>query len=284
MAEDKKDSFWDRKDDDFWSKPVVSDDWLKAEDDSFWKSSFGADKGTENIPKEKKPEMLVCEQMAVTEETKSVPKKKHVHTKICLIAIGITVFVVFSFVVSAKWNVHEAKRIASKFTGTEQAAGNEILLAGNDVMHLEEVAYTIVPQLSDELWADSVKLLAVYVQLDSSHFKDLRNDDLKPYVGYDTAYGREYKAVYNSWDVDEELLGTYGFTLRHIIYSAVGKGYDSAGYYFFTVPLDVSEIDFYVETYSYQKNCKTVEKTYIKHMQIEEQPDLEELISRKVVH
>ena len=50
MTEDKKDSFWDSKNDDFWSKPVISDDWLKTGDDSFWESSFGTEKEPENSP------------------------------------------------------------------------------------------------------------------------------------------------------------------------------------------------------------------------------------------
>ena len=61
------------------------------------------------------------------------------------------------------------------------------------------------------------------------------------------------------------------------------KMYDSVGYYFFTVPMDVEDIEFYVETYSYKKGARLIETTYVKNMDIEENPDLEELFSRKVV-
>ncbi len=335
MAEEKKDSFWDNKNDDFWNKPVVSEDWLKSDNDSFWKSSHVEEHATvddiqgqylwqsintnqwqrhrdvkgiqdnpyvqymtpEQVqdilegkkPRKSKPAKSIQKQTKVKSGEKSGEKsgKKHIHTMICLCAMGIAVLSVVVSVISARQDEKSAIGTASKFHGTEEMAGSSIRLSECDVMSLEDKAYTVLSNIEDECYRDKLKVIAVYADIDydadTYTYFSINNCALLPYIGYDTAYGREYREKGESWEIEEYGIESVGFTEAHYIYSYTMKGYASSGYYFFAVPMDVKEIDLYVETYSYEKNCRIVDKIYVKHMQIEEQPDLEELRSRKVV-
>lgn len=349
MTEDKKDSFWDSKNDDFWSKPVISEDWLKSDTDSFWKNhiteenisvSNAADqnaqvnvqnkdnagwqshrdvKGLDENPyiqhytpeqvqdilEGKKPrkvkncpyETPAKSKNKIEKRTKPVKKnesdkvakvgKKHIHTKICLCAIGFTVLIVCACVAAAKWQTKVAVQEASVFHGVEEKAGNRIRLTDNSTMILEDTVYTVVKDVDDKFFHEKVKIVGVYAELDcvsdSSDYDVFKNSTLNPYIGYDTERGKEYRTVCNSWDAEEYGLENVGFSEEYFVYSYVNKGYDSVGYYFFTVPMDVEEIDFYVETYSYKKGARLVESIYSKNMNVEENPDLEELLSRKVV-
>lgn len=348
MAEEKKDSFWDSKNDDFWSKPVISDDWLKSDSDSFWNKSTGeaeawkssADESlqpeeqrnntsqwqshrnvksmqdnpyiqhytpeqVQDILEGKKPRRVtnVSNEEPVQKRIKAEkrlktyknsqggktakPAKKHIHTKICLCAIGLTVLIVCACVAAAKWQTKTAMAEASVFHGVEEKAGNRIGLTDNSIMILEDTVYTVVEDVDDEFFHEKVKIIAVYAELDcksdSSNFDIFKNSTLSPYIGYDTERGKEYRTVCNSWDAEEYGLEDVGFSEDYFVYSYVNKGYDSVGYYFFTVPVDVEEIEFYAETYSYKKGVRLVETTYVKNMDIEDNPDLEELLSRKVV-
>lgn len=330
MAEDKKDSFWDNKNDDFWSKPVVSDDWLKSNNDSFWNSDTVEEKpdisGSANgniqtqdrsgqtvqwqkqrdvkrvednpyvqhVTPEQVQDILEGRKPGKNARTKSFQKqseaktgKKHIHTKICLCAIALTVLAVFALVGASRWKMNSAIRTVSVFRGTEEKAGNSIKLTEADVMLLEDLAYTVVSETEDEFVHDKVKVIAVYAGIDRDEDVHIKASTeilpLNPYIGYDTEQGREYRSAGNSWEIETYGIESAGFTKKHFIYSYVYKGYDSVGFYFFTVPVDVTEIDFYVETYSDDNIFRIVDKTYVKNMQIEDQPDLEELLSRKVV-
>lgn len=319
MAEDKRDSFWESKDDDFWSKPVVSDDWLKSDTDSFWNSSVDNTESVSNDPyipnytpeqvqdilEGKKPRKVknygndapvqgkiktekIQKRVEKSKKNEAVKNgRKHIHTKICLCAIGITVLIVCACVAAAKWQTKAAVIEASVFCGVEEKAGNRIKLSDNSTMILEDTVYTVTKDVDDKFFHEEVKIIGVYAELDcvsdSSNYDVFKNSTLIPYIGYETERGKEYKTVCNSWDAEEYGLEDVGFSEDYFVYSYVNKGYDSVGYYFFTVPKDVEEIDFYVETYSYKKGARLVETTYVKSMDIEENPDLEELLSRKVV-
>lgn len=314
MAEEKKDSFWDSKNDDFWNRPVISDDWLKSDSDSFWNKSTGeAEAWKSSADESLQPEEqrnntsqwqshrnvksmqdnpyiqhYTPEQIQDILEGKTAKSaKKHIHTKICLCAIGVTVLIVCACAAAAKWRTDTAIKTASEFHGAEEKAGNRIRLTQNDTMILEDTVYTVVTDVDDKFFHEKVKIIAVYAELDcksdSYDFNSDKNSTLSPYIGYDTERGKEYRTVCNSWDAEEYGLEDVGFSEDYFVYSYVNKGYDSVGYYFFTVPVDVEEIEFYAETYSYKKGVRLVETTYVKNMDIEDNPDLEELLSRKVV-
>lgn len=318
MAEDKKDSFWDSNNDDFWSKPVVSDDWLKSDNDSFWETDIKVDESTsersdytndvlheEKVAEEvhytpqqvqdllegkkvKKPVKKVTKSKKLQtveyngQKTKT-SKKKHIHTKICLVAIGVAILAGVLAVVVSRKNIASAMQDAGCFKGVEQYAENEIILNEHDVLLLDDTAYTIVPEIDNPSFYERVKIVVIYAELFSDYYENSAYDSLKPYVGYETENGREYKTACDSWNTSEYSLENTGFTEKHFLYSSTGKGYDSSGYYYYVVPVDVSEMKIYVETYSYKPHHKTVETIYVKDIQIEDAPDFEDLLSRKVV-
>ena len=306
MAEEKRDSFWDNNNDDFWNKPVVSEDWLKSDSDSFWSKEEPRIKEAEEDTADKpadKPD-IPCNniqnrvqdlyeadvnfnsayaEVLQLHEKKSEPKKKNVYVRIWLSAIGITTLIIILFVLAAKWHTYSAMKAASKFHGVECLADNKIILSKNEVMLLEDFAYTVVPELEDEFSQEDEKVVAVYAILGSERFEKKLNA-IRPYISYETQTGTVYKAMCNSWKASEYGLEEYGFTEEHFLYSYTGKGYDSAGFYFFVVPKDLKEVKFYVETYSDNKHCRIVENIYVKELKIIDDFELELLhLNRKVV-
>ncbi|MGN1181097.1 MAG: hypothetical protein ACI4SD_07765 [Suilimivivens sp.] len=278
MSDNNNDDFWNSSSqDDFWKKPVAGDDWLKSDkktdysglseefktENPYVKSHIHQDSGLE-IKQNK-------EKMPIVPDIPSVEKPKpriHVRTIICLIAILIAVLSIITAVILVKNVKSRALSAAMSLTYKEEEVSGTFQLYENNRITLGNEAYTIVTNDNFTGFPEKLKLIAVYVEVESDQYikdsyamKDIyigfeengRNVYKKP-AGSDMVYPYIYGYGFDS----EQILGTYG----------VGNGFDCSGYYFFFVSEDADHITFYVEKKKTVNKVPIVDTLYIKDMAV----------------
>lgn len=273
MSENNNDKFWETNDD-FWSKPVASDDWLKSDTNSYEKKGEDITNKNEDVDLWEEPvnPYLNRDTHFNTYETKQVqqpvnatilngqilekPKKKiHIHTIICLSFITIAILsIVGSFVkysLAKKTAIHTVNQVSYTETEVDNTfsydSNNEIFLAGEAVSYVSEENFTGFPK--------NMKLIGIYIEVDSTEYIYGANILQDIYLGYvldDKLYYQKiprqdviYPYASSKGFQREEILGSYG----------LGNGIDDEGYLFFFVPSQIQEVTLYMP--------KTVKENYI---------------------
>jgi hypothetical protein len=299
----KKDDFWNSSsDDDFWSKPV-SEDWLKDDDNSQQRketeSRTEAEQKTEaeNRPEpERKPEEKLQKETAYTTEPqknqafrkenpyiashvhqedfyeeKAEPKQKkrlHVHTIICLCALGFALCSIFFSLFLMKIAKDRAYQKAIDFACEEVEAPDELPFHENNIIYLEDTAYTISNSEDFKGFPEDEKVIGIYFQVKSDTY--IRNSyALKDvYIGYEEDGNRIYKKPLQSSVVGAYVRG-YGFTDKYFLnFYGCGNGSDDSGFFFFIVPADTEEISLYIEDRNEAEDISVIEKVYRRDMQV----------------
>lgn len=277
-------NFWEDKDDDFWSKPVVSDDWLNEKKEApKWDDPFA------DLRKDE-PEYGIPNQPVYTQKAAAPAQKKnyHVHTIICLIFIGIAVLSVIGSVLASKAWRSKAVQINETLDYEEIAVTESFPMYTNNMVTLEEQAYTITEQANDMLLLGALegeKLIAVYARVESDEYVSaqyalaLRNI----FIGYEIDGQRQFRrclqvdtaliAVAKLGFSQDDMLNTYG----------VGNGSNDYGFFLFCVPSEVDEITFYAEEREGKREVSVVTRRYEKAMEVWDisDVDISELISEK---
>lgn len=273
MSENNNDKFWETNDD-FWSKPVASDDWLKSDTNSYETKSVATTEKKEsvNLWEETVNPYLNRDTHFSTYETNQVQqpanatvlngqvlektkRKIHIHTIICLSFIAIAILsIVGAFVkysLAKKTAIHTVNQVS--YTETEvnntfsYDSNNEISLAGEAVSYVSEDNFTGFPK--------NMKLIGIYIEVNSAEYIYGANILQDIYLGYvldDKPYYQKiprqdviYPYASSKGFQREEILGSYG----------LGNGVDDEGYLFFFVPSQIQEVTLYMP--------KTVKENYI---------------------
>ena len=273
MSENNNDKFWETNDD-FWSKPVASDDWLKSDTNSYETNVDDTKeiKVKTNLWEETVNPYLNRDSHYNTYETNQVqqpvtatvlngqvldkPKKKvHVHTIICLIFIALAVLSVVGsyarYFMAKKTAIHTANQVNYTETKMDYTftydSNNEISFAEEAISYVSENNFTGFPQ--------NMKLIGIYLEVDSTEYIRGANVLQDIYLGYvleDKPYYQKlprqdiiYPYVSSKGFHREEILGNYG----------LGNGVDDEGYLFFFVPSQIEDVTLYMP--------KTVKENYI---------------------
>ncbi len=308
-------NFWEDKDDDFWSKPVMSDDWLKEDDHPKPENPYGdpspfgqnpydnEEKNRWDDPfaelREPQPEYGIPNQPVYTQNTQkhrqsrrggreaSAPKKNHhVHTIICLIFIGIAVLSVSVSVVAAKVWKGEAVRLNADLAYEEISVAESFSVYDNNRVILEDHAYAVTDRAEDLIslgGAEDEKLIAVYVQVESDEYVQDQYALRHMFIGYDIDGQRQYRKCFQD-SVVLMAVSRLGFVREDLLESfGLGNGSNDCGFFFFRVPAEAREITFYAEERTEEKGISIVKRRYEKSMEIWDMTDqdISELISKK---
>lgn len=273
MSENNNDKFWETNDD-FWSKPVASDDWLKSDTNSYEKKGEDITNKNEDVDLWEEPvnPYLNRDTHFNTYETKQVqqpvsatilngqvlekPKKKiHIHTIICLSFIAIAILsIVGSFVkysLAKKTAIHTVNQVSYTETEVDNTfsydSNNEIFLAGEAVSYVSEENFTGFPK--------NMKLIGIYIEVDSTEYIYGANILQDIYLGY-VLDDKHYYQKMPRQDVIYPYASSKGFHREEILGSyGLGNGIDDEGYLFFFVPSQIQEVTLYMP--------KTVKENYI---------------------
>ncbi len=263
MDENKKDSFWESKDDDFWSKSVVTDDWLKNEaternernpylrkdaanvqDNSWYHNPNEHASYLNGQPIETK---MGNDVSSISNPTTDKPKKQmHVHMIICLCFITITVLCVISSIIIYMKTKHKAIEMTEEISYKKTACeSNYFMYDENNSVEITE-AVAIISEENFTGFPTGQNLVCIPIQVLSEKYvsdayvmKDL-------YIGYEVE-GRYYYQDLPRKDTVYPYVSPFGFTREEILDNyGLGNGWDDIGYLFFFVPSEVNEITLYM--------------------------------------
>lgn len=212
MGEGKENDFWESSNDDFWSKPVVSEDWLKTDTGAGGGEDFFQEKEPEQVTEQKKEQKKEQQQepeqspaaQAVFEnpyanpywspissgkevsgkpsEQQEKPKRKEtkrketkrvpVHTIICLVFIALAICSVASAVIAAKQVKARSIKEAKELSYRETRVDSVFEQYGNNRVFLGEDAVTVWEDFSMGGSKEGNMLVAVYVEVESSEYVD----------------------------------------------------------------------------------------------------------------
>ena len=275
MAEKNNDNFWESNDDDFWSKPVASDDWLKSDkqsaetvSDSFshqYEANTAVreeavnpylNRDVSSYSYETQQSQQPVRETVLNGQVLEKPKKKiHVHTIICLTFITIAIFSIIGAFASYSMAKKSAIKTANQVSYAEKEADhvfffdeyNEVTFAENAVSYVSEENFTGFPK--------EQKLIGIYLEVNSSKYITGANVLHDIYLGYEID-GRPYYQEIPRRDVIYPYASSQGFAREEILESyGLGNGIDDEGYLFFFVPMQVEEVTLYMP--------KTVKENYI---------------------
>lgn len=288
MGDNKNDDFWKSGNDDFWNKPVADKDWLNEDENSFFHSDSRQNGNNENPYlyqeqlKTQKPtdysglsgEMYTQTQStwATKQHQKEKNKKKdggkqvHIHTIICLVFIFLAVISAVGAASAIKILKNQAAELAKKLDYEEIEVGDCFQYNDNNKAYLEDAAYTIVTEEDFKGFPKGMKLIAVYVKVESDEYVRDGYAFKNCYAGFEEEGNVVYKKPAGESLVYSYILGL-GFDKEQILSTyGIGNGFNSTGYFFFFVPEEVDEITLYMEKREENKKISMLEKVYMKNM------------------
>lgn len=306
MGDNKNDDFWKSENDDFWNKPVADNDWLNGDESSFFNGDNIQRKDSGNPYQYQEQNQALSQpdysglsremytqtrsDWAMEQHRKengaktSSRKKVHIHTIICLAFIFVAVISAGASAFAIKALRKQAVEIARKLDYEEIEAESSFQYNSNNKAYVEKTAYTIVTAEDFKGFPRDMKLIAVYVEVESDNyikdgyaFKDC-------YVGFKEEGSEIFKKPAKEQLVSSYIIGM-GFKREQLLsIYGIGNGFDSKGYYFFFVPEKVDEITLYMEKRTENKKIPVLEKIYTKKMIVlpEDGMVTEMLIEREV--
>lgn len=207
-------------------------------------------------------------------------KRIHVRTLICLIAILLAVLSIVTAVIVAKMVKKRAFNAVCDLDYRQEVVSDTFRMYQNNYVTLEDQAYTIVTKESFRGFPEGLKLIAVYVEVESKQYVRDSYAMRDIYIGFEENGANSYKKparkdlitpyVYGYGFQDDQVLGTYG----------IGNGSDRSGFYFFFVPEDTDRITFYAEQKKTVEKIQVIDTLYIKEMKV--LPEDEELTGELV--
>lgn len=272
MSDEQKNDFWSSSSgDDFWNKPV-GDDWLKKDESKSETESQDQDVQNQaqssfqdKEPKENAPSWndnpYYRSHVHEDEVKGSVfhgevqePKKKvHVHTIICLVSIGVMVFVILAVAAAASLTKNVQKKEARVVSYTEENITSPVFdYYDNNTVTLEDNCYTIVNHDVYAGFPEGYSLIAIQVDVESSDYARNAYAMKNCYIGYQGEGTMIYKQPLRK-DVYYPYVAGYGFDSNSFLTDyGCGNGSDLTGYFFFLIPEDVQKITLYMEKYDLQ--------------------------------
>ena len=259
MSENNNDKFW-KTNDDFWSKPVASDDWLKSDTNSYEKKEEPVNpylnRDTHFNTYETKQVQQPVNATILNGQVLEKPKKKiHIHTIICLSFITIAILSIVGafakYSLAKKTAIHTVNQVSYTETEVDNTfsydSNNEISLAGEAVSYVSEENFTGFPK--------NMKLIGIYMEVDSTEYIYGANILQDIYLGY-VLDNKPYYQKIPRQDVIYPYASSKGFQREEILGSyGLGNGIDDEGYLFFFVPSQIQEVTLYMP--------KTVKENYI---------------------
>ena len=222
-------------------------------------------------------------QEKVTYDGEEKEKRIHVRTIICLVSILIAVLSIATAVILSKMVKERALDAARNLDYRQEEVSNSFMMYGNNKVTLENQAYTIVTKESFRGFPEGLKLIAVYVQVESDQYIRDSYAMRDIYIGFEENGANSYKKparkelvtpyVYGYGFQDEQILSTYG----------IGNGSNHSGYCFFFVPEDTDRITLYAEQKKTVEKIQVIDTLYIKEMKVlpEDEGLTEELVERE---
>lgn len=284
MEENKKDSFWDSTDDDFWSKPVITDDWLKnASSTRETKNPYLQEKETtyqQVKPKEEKkikedkswydnpyeqptrlngqvitkPKTNIGSSTSRVSNTNRVsgiaadkPKQRvHIHTIICLSFIALAVCSIIAAVSVYSIAKNKAIKMTGEISYTETACdSNSFLFDEYNSVEISDAA-AIISEENFTGFPAGQCLIAIPMQVLSEQYISGAYVMKDLYIGYELD-GRCYYQDLPREDTVYPYVSAYGITREEILDNyGLGNGTDDIGYLFFFVPEEVDGITLYM--------------------------------------
>lgn len=305
MGENKNDDFWKSGNDDFWNKPVADEDWLNEEESSFFHSDSGQNSNNPYLYQEQQNTQKQTDYSGLSEELytqtqstwaeeqhrkekknkkKDGGKRVHIHTIICLVFISLAVISAAGAASAIKILKNQAVEYAKKLDYEEIEVGNSFQYNDNNKAYLEDAAYTIVTEEDFKGFPKGMKLIAVYVEVESDEYVRDGYAFKNCYAGFEEAGNEVYKKPAGESLVYSYILGL-GFDKEQILSTyGIGNGLSSTGYFFFLIPAEVDEITLYMEKRDENKKISMLEKVYMKNMTVlpEDGMVTEMLVERKV--
>lgn len=281
MDGNKEDNnFWEEEKDDFWSKPVISDDWLKEETAVF---KVEPDDKEDSFDKNLNPFIESHKHDDLLLDTEVPEKKKHIHTIICLSSILITVLLISICIITIIRDKNNAVSVNKQLSYEEIEVDASFCVYDNNMVMLEDQAYTIIDADTVSDFPKGEKLIAIYVQVNSEEYKFGKYALEECFVSYQMPEGEEYRlGIYSTTILpyisslgftDEDLLSIYG----------IGNGSNEQGYFFYLVPKDVERITFYAMEKDKVSAINIVSYMYEKEMAVlgSDKTELSELTGRR---
>lgn len=268
MAENDN-SFWDKKEDDFWSKPVMSESWLEED-----KNPYVRERETEPLKgfqyQTEEPQQKPYQPVQGRSTKASANKVRHAHTIICLIFMAAAAASVAGTLILSAIQKKAAKQEAQRVEYAESAEADEvgyIKCYDNGVVFLEDKAYTVYDAGTYPVNPER-KLIAIHMEAVSDQYEYGHDSMEQCYVGYDTLCGREYSGAANS-DKLVPYIVKYGYTPEEMLSTmGIANGCDAAGYYFFYIPQEVTELTLYCEKREKVKGISKLLQVYTKSYKV----------------
>ena len=222
-------------------------------------------------------------QEKVTRTGEERKKRIHVRTIICLISILVAVLSIATAVILSKMVKERACDAAGNLDCSQVEVSNSFIMYKNNKVTLENQAYTIVTKESFRGFPEGLKLIAVYVEVESDQYVRDSYAMRDIYIGFEEDGANSFKKpsrkelvtpyVYGYGFQDDQILGTYG----------IGNGSDHSGYYFFFVPEDTDRLSFYAEQKKTVDKIQVIDTLYLKAMKVlpEDEGLTEELVERE---
>lgn len=276
MSENKDNDFWKDKNDDFWKKPIMSEDWIKEEAPKK-ESDSHVEQNTSYVQNpyvnshyhnDWNPENMYGD-YAIDKPV----RKKHVHTVICLVFIALAFTAMTGAVIGIRMVKRNAVKMASQISWQEEEVTDRFAFNDNNVVILEDKAYTLASDDSFTGFVEGQKLVAIYVEVKSDKYIEGSYILRDVYLGYEQEETAYYKRALADQSVypyiadlhfrQEQLLNSYG----------AGNGMDSAGYYFFLVPKEIETVTLYMEKRNYKEVVPVIETVFYKTYEVIQEDD-----------
>lgn len=277
MSDEQKNDFWSSSSgDDFWNKPV-SDDWLRNDETKPEPETQEQDVQSEeqSIFQDKEPgksapswdnnpyyrshvhedevKDSVFHGEAPEAEKTGEGRKVHVHTIICLVSIGVMVFVILAVAAAASLTKNVQKKEARVVSYKEENLTSPVFdYYDNNTVTLEDNCYTIVNHDVYAGFPEDYSLIAIKADVESSGYARNAYAMKNCYIGYQGEETVVYKKPLGK-DVYYPYVAGYGFDSNSFLTAyGCGNGSDITGYFFFLIPEEVQEITLYMEKYDLQ--------------------------------
>lgn len=311
MSDDKKDDFWSSSlNDDFWktdssadysglSKEFFEDE--KPRQDPYFERET---EKQENLQYRTSSEEFrtenpyvnshvhhdsgwVMEQHEREEKTVSLngeKKRIHVRTIICLIAMLTAVLSIVTAVIFTKMAKQRVHASAMDLDYEQKTVSDTFRMYENNRVSIDDQAYTIVTKESFRGFPEDLKLIAVYVEVESEKYLKDSYAMRDIYIGFEEDGEEAYKKPARKDLVSPYICG-YGFKDDQILSTyGIGNGIDYSGYYFFFVPANADGITLYMEQKKDSDGIPVIDTLYKMEMTVlpEDEGLTEELAEREV--
>lgn len=289
MDENKKDDFWQSSNDDFWKKPVVSDDWLNKDsnDNPYLRNESDGQIRNQKMPQQStqpeemqsqpaarqstQPELTQQRQTVLNGQVLREPKAKkpiHIHTIMCLFYIALAIISVVTAVASYSMAKKKAVEAGKELFYKETEVSNTFMYDKYNEVTIGKVAEVVCSGENFTGFPEGQMLISVLIEVKSEEYVSGADVLEDVYIGYDVDGHRFYESIPPEDWVYAYVAGN-GISKREIMDAyGMGNGTDDSQYAYFFVPAEVEEVTLYMPKTGKKKHVNVIDTIHYITLQV----------------